>query len=81
MPFEGGEIDNKPSSAPSGIPSLSCEKDESWTIGLCDRVGGVIGVERAHGDVEKTGMCISRMSSSLSSEDDGEDRNPFSSIP
>jgi hypothetical protein len=82
MPFEGGDIDSKPSSAPSGIPSLSCEKEESWTIGLWDLVGGVIGVEDAHGEVENTGMCISNVSSSSESEDEfGEATKLFSKIP
>jgi len=85
MPFDGGDTDNNPSSAPSGKPSLSCEKEESWTIGLCDLEGGVIGVEKAQGDVENTGICISKVSSSLSSEEeDGEDEpdiNPFNKIP
>jgi len=71
MPLEGGDIDKRPSSAPSGTPSLSCEKVESCAMGLCGREGGIKGIaDTMHGEVEKTGMCISRASSSRSSDED-----------
>jgi len=55
----GGETDNRPSSAPSGTRSLSDAKELSSTMGLCDLVGGVMGVLDVHGDAEKMGKCIS----------------------
>lgn len=57
----GGEIDNSPSSAPSG--ALSSVKELSRTMGLWDLVGGVIGVLEEQGDAEKIGKCISKGSS------------------
>lgn len=59
----GGETESSPSSAPSGTLSLSEVKELSRTIGLWERVGGVIGVLEEHGDAEKMGKCTSSVSS------------------
>jgi hypothetical protein len=59
----GGEIENSPSSAPSGTRSLSDVNELSNTIGLCDLVGGVMGVLEEQGEAEKMGKWISRESS------------------
>lgn len=51
----GGETERRPSSAPSGTLSLPDEKELSRTMGLWERVGGVIGVLEEHGEAEKMG--------------------------
>lgn len=63
----GGDTERRPSSAPSGTLSLSEVKELSWTMGLWERVGGVIGVlEDMRGDAENMGKCISKVFSSAS---------------
>jgi len=59
----GGETERRPSSAPSGTLSLSEVKELSRTIGLWERVGGVMGVLDEQGDAEKMGKCTSKVSS------------------
>jgi hypothetical protein len=62
----GGETDRRPSSAPSGTRSLSDVNELSSTIGLWERVGGMMGVLEEHGEAEKMGKCISSDASSIS---------------
>jgi len=72
----GGETESRPSSAPSGTRSLSDVNELSKTMGLWDRVGGMMGVLEEQGDAEKMGKCTSNVSSaSLARLSDEADRS------